>query len=158
MIHEPTAPVVEMTSVHKAFGTVKALDGVDLRITRGECVAILGPNGAGKTTAVSLMLGMREPTSGMIRFLGLPPGSRAARSRRGAMLQDSGVPATLTVRELVDLFRAYYPAPMAAADALDLAGPGGPVRHEGGRPLGRPASAPVLRPRRLRQPARALPR
>ena len=38
------------------------------------------------------------------------------------MLQDSGVPATLTVRELVDLFRVYYPAPMTAADALGLAG------------------------------------
>jgi ABC-2 type transport system ATP-binding protein len=132
VIEEPTAPVIEMASVHKAFGTIRALNGVDLRIERGECVAILGPNGAGKTTAISLMLGMREPTAGTVRFLGLPPGSREARSRRAAMLQDSGVPASLTVRELVDLFRAYYPAPMAAADALDLAGLGDQARKRAG--------------------------
>ncbi len=111
-----------MAGVHKSFGTVQALAGVSLRIEPGECVAILGPNGAGKTTAISLMLGMRSPTSGTVRLFGLPPGSREARSRRGAMLQDSGVPASLTVRELVDLFRTYYPAPISTAEALRVAG------------------------------------
>jgi ABC-2 type transport system ATP-binding protein len=119
---QSTAPVIELAGVHKTFGAVRALDGVDLRIERGECVAILGPNGAGKTTAISLMLGMRTPTRGVVRFDGLEPGSREARSRRGAMLQDSGVPALLTVRELVDLFRSYYPAPMPRDEVLDIAG------------------------------------
>jgi ABC-2 type transport system ATP-binding protein len=119
---QSTAPVIELAGVHKTFGAVHALDGVDLRIERGECVAILGPNGAGKTTAISLMLGMRTPTRGVVRLDGLEPGSREARSRRGAMLQDSGVPALLTVRELVDLFRSYYPAPMPRDEVLDIAG------------------------------------
>ena len=122
MERQPAVPVIEMTAIHKSFGTIQALVGVDLRIDPGECVAILGPNGAGKTTAISLMLGMRSPTSGAVRFLGLPPTSREARSQRGAMLQDSGVPTSLTVRELLDLFRTYYPAPMATAAALRLAG------------------------------------
>ncbi len=113
---------VELVGVHKDFGSIRALDGVDLRIERGEAVAILGPNGAGKTTAISLMLGMRSPTTGRVRFAGMDPASRRARSLRGAMLQDSGVPSTLTVRELVDLFRSYYPAPMPAEAALSLAG------------------------------------
>jgi ABC-2 type transport system ATP-binding protein len=113
---------VELAGVRKDFGSVRALDGVDLRIERGEAVAILGPNGAGKTTAISLMLGMRAPTLGRVRFAGMDPASRRARSLRGAMLQDSGVPATLTVRELVDLFRSYYPVPMPTEDALSLAG------------------------------------
>jgi ABC-2 type transport system ATP-binding protein len=115
-------PDVELVGVHKVFGTVRALDGIDLRIERGEAVAILGPNGAGKTTAISLMLGMRSPTSGTVRLFGEDPGSRLARSGRGAMLQDSGIPASLAVRELVDLWRAYYPAPMSTSAALDLAG------------------------------------
>ena len=123
---------VELVGVRKEFGEVRALDSLDLRIERGEAVAILGPNGAGKTTAISLMLGMRAPTTGRVRLAGLDPASRPARSLRGAMLQDSGVPATLTVRELIHLFRAYYPAPMATDEALGLAGLTGEARTRAG--------------------------
>ena len=121
MVGAQEVPDVELVGVHKRFGQVEALRGVDLQIRRGEAVAILGPNGAGKTTAISLMLGLRSPTAGRVRLAGLAPTARAARSLRGAMLQDSGIPATLTVRELVDLFRAYYPAPLPADEALELA-------------------------------------
>jgi ABC-2 type transport system ATP-binding protein len=117
-----SGPDVELVGVVKRFGPIEALAGVDLRIERGEAIAILGPNGAGKTTAISLMLGMRSPTAGSVRLGGLDPASRGARTLRGAMLQDSGVPGALTVRELVDLFRGYYPAPMATGEALELAG------------------------------------
>lgn len=114
-------PTVELRSVHKSYGNTEALRGIDVRIDPGEVVAVLGPNGAGKTTAISLMLGLRGATSGDVRLFGLPPGDRRARSRRGAMLQDSGVPAVLTVRELVALFRSYYPAPLDTDKALALA-------------------------------------
>jgi ABC-2 type transport system ATP-binding protein len=114
-------PDVVFVGVHKRFGEVEALRGVDLEIRRGEAVAVLGPNGAGKTTAISLMLGLRSPSAGRVRLAGLDPASRPARSLRGAMLQDSGIPATLTVRELVNLFRSYYPAPLPADEALELA-------------------------------------
>lgn len=117
-------PTVELAAVHKSYGNTEALSGIDMRIDPGEVVAILGPNGAGKTTAVSLMLGLRGTTSGDVRLFGLPPNDRRARARCGAMLQESGVPAMLTVRELVDLFRSYYPAPLATDVALDLAGLG----------------------------------
>jgi ABC-2 type transport system ATP-binding protein len=126
-------PDVEFVGVHKRFGEVEALRGVDLRIERGEAVAILGPNGAGKTTAISLMLGLRAPTAGRVRLAGLDPTARAARSLRGAMLQDSGVPSTLTVRELVDLFRGYYPAPLPTDEALDLAGLRDQARVQAGK-------------------------
>jgi ABC-2 type transport system ATP-binding protein len=115
-------PAVELQAVHKAFGDTEALRGIDLRIDPGEVLAVLGPNGAGKTTAISLMLGLRTPTSGRVRVFGQAPTSHLAMMRRGAMLQDSGVPALLTVRELVELFTSYYPSPLPVDRAIELAG------------------------------------
>jgi len=85
-------------------------------------VALLGPNGAGKTTCISVLLGLRKATAGEARLFGLEPTDRRARSRCGVMLQESGVPDTLTVRELVELFGSYYPHPMPTERAIGLAG------------------------------------
>jgi len=120
-------PALQLSGVTKRYGTVEALRGIDLSIQPGEVVAILGPNGAGKTTAISILLGLRQPTSGTVRVLGGAPGDREVRARTGAMLQQSGVAGTLTVGELIDLFRGWYLAPrprqdlLAAADLVDLA-------------------------------------
>jgi ABC-2 type transport system ATP-binding protein len=124
---------VELIEAHKSYGSVEALKGVSIAIPQGEVMAMLGPNGAGKTTAISLMLGLRRPTSGGARLFGLDPIERRARSRCGVMLQESGVNSALHVRELVDLFRAYYPHPMPAERALALAG----LQEEGHRPAGK---------------------
>ncbi|MGH2370788.1 MAG: ABC transporter ATP-binding protein, partial [Chloroflexota bacterium] len=118
----PPPAAVELLGARKVYGTVEALKGIDLTIRCGEVVAILGPNGAGKTTAISLMLGLRQPTAGQARLFGLPPTDRRARSRCGVMLQESGVPEVLAVGELVDLFRSYYPSPLPAAAVIRLAG------------------------------------
>src|SRR2546426_2109889 len=101
---------------------MEAVKGVSIVIPRGELVAILGPNGAGKTTSINLMLGLRKPSSGQARLFGLDPTDRRARSRCGVMLQESGVPDTLTVRELVELFGSYYPHPLPPDRAIALAG------------------------------------
>ena len=114
--------VVELASVRKDYGSVIALKGVDLAIRPGEVVAILGPNGAGKTTAISLMLGLRRPTTGSVRLFGLAPADLRARSRCGVMLQESGVPDLLTVRDLVRLFGAYYPRKLPADQVIRQAG------------------------------------
>ncbi len=118
------APAVELIGVVKRYGGVEALRGVDLVVERGEIVAILGPNGAGKTTAIALLLGLRRPDAGSVRVFGSDPNAPATRARVGAMLQESGVPAMLTVRELVELFSGYYPHPRPAADVLAAAGMG----------------------------------
>ena len=115
-------PVVELIAAHKRYGAIEALRGVDLCIRPGETVALLGPNGAGKTTTISLMLGLRRPTSGSARLFGLDPTNRRARSRSGVMLQESGVMGVLTVHETVRLFRSYYPCPLPLGEALALAG------------------------------------
>ncbi|MGH7776875.1 MAG: ABC transporter ATP-binding protein [Candidatus Dormibacterales bacterium] len=115
-------PVVEMVDVTKRFGDLEALKGVSWTVEPGTVTAFLGPNGAGKTTAISIMLGLRKPTAGRARLLGMDPQDPRARSRAGVMLQESGVSGSLKVRELVDLFRSYYPNPMAAARAVEMAG------------------------------------
>ncbi len=115
-------PAVELIDAHKRYGHVEAVKGVNLAIQPGEVVAMLGPNGAGKTTSINLMLGLRKPTAGRARLFGLDPEDRLARSRCGVMLQESGVPDTLTVRELVELFSSYYPHPMPPERTIALVG------------------------------------
>jgi ABC-2 type transport system ATP-binding protein len=119
----PAADVaVSLRHVWKNYGRVEALRGVSLDIRRGEVVAVLGPNGAGKSTAVNLMVGISQPTRGRVTLLGHRPGSLPARSRFGVMLQECGLPGTLRVQEMVDMFRSYYPSPMPRAEVLDIAG------------------------------------
>src|SRR6202158_333582 len=115
-------PAAELVEATKRYGAVEALKAVSLRIELGEVVAMLGPNGAGKTTSISLLLGLRKPTSGKALLFGLKPDDLNARSRVGVMLQESGIPTVLKVRELVDLFRSYYPKPMARDRAIAMAG------------------------------------
>lgn len=115
-------PAVEFHTVSKSFGTVQALHEVSFTIPQGQVMALLGPNGAGKTTAISLMLGLRRPSHGQVRLLGRDPRDRRARSRCGIMLQESGVPLNLRVRETITLFRSYYPHPLPLAQILEMAG------------------------------------
>src|SRR3989475_8060006 len=116
------APAAELIDATKKYGEIEALRGVTIRIELGEVVAMLGPNGAGKTTSVSILLGLRKPTSGKALLFGLEPTNLLARSRVGVMLQESGVPQMLKVREIVDLFRSYYPKPLPRDRAIAMAG------------------------------------
>jgi ABC-2 type transport system ATP-binding protein len=114
--------VASLAAVGKNYGSRIALDAVDVSVQRGEVFALLGPNGAGKTTAISLLLGLLEPDAGAVSVFGMPPQMLEVRRRVGAMLQTAGVPETLTIGELIQLFRSYYPVPRTVADILELAG------------------------------------
>lgn len=116
------AAAAQLIEATKRYGDTEALKGVTLTIELGEVVAMLGPNGAGKTTSISLLLGLRKPTSGKASLFGLEPTNLLARSRVGVMLQESGVPAMLKVSEIVDLFRSYYPHPLPRDRAIAMAG------------------------------------
>lgn len=64
------APVLEASGLRKAFGGIRAVDGVGLSLSRGELRALIGPNGAGKTTLFNLLTGHLVPDAGMVRFHG----------------------------------------------------------------------------------------
>lgn len=117
-----SASVVNFDGAVKNYGAVRAVDGIDLDVRRGETVALLGRNGAGKSSAIALLLGLNEPDAGRVRLFGNTPGRAVRAGRVGAMLQDgSGVPR-VTVRELVAFVASTYPRPMPVAEALALAG------------------------------------
>ena len=115
-------PVARLANAVKRYGQTQALAGVDLEVHRGEVLALLGPNGAGKTTAISLLVGLQQADAGSASLFDSAPNALAARRRIGAMLQATSLPETLTVGELIDLFRNYYARPRTVADVVALAG------------------------------------
>ncbi|MGM9465211.1 ABC transporter ATP-binding protein [Streptomyces murinus] len=113
---------VSFTGAVRAFGSVRAVDGVDLRIGRGETVALLGRNGAGKSTTIGMLLGLYPPDAGRVELFGSEPERAVRAGRVGAMLQDARPVPRVTVGELVGFVASRYPAPMPVSRALELAG------------------------------------
>jgi len=117
-----SASIATARNLKKSYGQVVALNGVNLQVHAGELLALLGPNGAGKTTLVRILLGLARADSGSARVFGDDPRLGRVRPRLGAMLQVGRVPETLKVREHIDLFSSYYPAPLPMAETLRIAG------------------------------------
>jgi ABC-2 type transport system ATP-binding protein len=114
--------VAELREVRKRFGATEALDCVDIRIRAGETLVVLGANGAGKTTAIRVLLGLRRPDSGRATLFGVDPHRRQARVRCGATPQETDLPETLRVRELLDFVRAHFPRPTSTGALLSQFG------------------------------------
>lgn len=117
-----STPAVELQNVSKNYRDVRALKNINLTVKQGEVVAVLGPNGAGKSTSIALMLGMRRPSGGNVTLFGENPRLANHRKRIGVMLQESGVPETLKVHELIELFGRFHDNPMFTQEAIKMAG------------------------------------
>ncbi|MFI7481763.1 ABC transporter ATP-binding protein [Kocuria sp. M1R5S2] len=121
-----TTPAIELLDVHKGFGhggrRVRAVDGVRLRVERGEVMALLGPNGAGKTTLLDLVLGFTEPDDGTVRTLGGPPRRSVRDGRIGAVLQSGGLLDDLSVRETVAMVATLHRKHLPVDEAIARAG------------------------------------
>jgi ABC-2 type transport system ATP-binding protein len=117
---------IELRGLRKTYrtakGPIEAVRGIDVRVAPGETVALLGPNGAGKSTTIDMLLGLTPPDGGTVSVLGRPPQDAVASGLVGAMLQTGQLIRDLTVRELVTMFAALYPRPLAVDEALALAG------------------------------------
>jgi ABC-2 type transport system ATP-binding protein len=121
----PVETGIELRGLKKTYrspgGPVEAVRGVDVAVRPGETVALLGPNGAGKTTTVDMLLGLQPPDEGSVSVFGGPPEQAVRAGRIGAMLQEGGVLRDLTVRELVSMMAALFPAPLEVDHTLALA-------------------------------------
>ena len=119
-----TAPAILVRDLHKCYGNVQAVQGIDFEVARGEVFGLLGPNGAGKTTTVEMLEGYRERTRGIVSVLGHDPGGRprALRERVGIVLQSSGIYRHATPRELIAHWAGFYPVPRDIEEVVDLAG------------------------------------
>jgi ABC-2 type transport system ATP-binding protein len=107
--------VLDIGDARHRYGDVTALDGVDLGVRAGECVALLGPNGAGKTTLIGLATGLLAAQHGRVRVCGGDPRLAATRRHIGVVQQAMGFPKALTVAELVRGAAVRAGRPPAAA-------------------------------------------
>lgn len=94
--------VIKVEAIAKAFGPVKAVDGLDFEVKKGEVFGLLGPNGAGKTTTIKLLLGLLERDAGKISIMGLDPEKDEVEIKRrtGYISEEPLIYKSLTPREL----------------------------------------------------------
>ena len=114
-------PVIAVADLCKCYGDVKAVDGINFTVGRGEVFGMLGPNGAGKTTTIEILEGLREPDSGTVRVLGMDASRHASsiKERIGVQLQSVSLYPRLTVTELLDLFGSFFAHRVPTKDLID---------------------------------------
>jgi len=122
-------PAVEVRDLVKVYprpggGSLRALDGITFQVHAGEFFGFLGPNGAGKTTALEIIEGIRKPTSGEVRVLGIDPRRDLDRVKRmiGVQLQAASYFSLLSIEEILELFGSFYPKRRSPADLLETVG------------------------------------
>ena len=115
---------VRIRGLRKDYGSLAAVDGIDLDIARGETFALLGPNGAGKSTTVEILEGYRLRSGGEVSVLGVDPahGSLDWKARIGIVLQSSTESGTATVREQLAHFAGFYPDPRDVDEVIAAVG------------------------------------
>jgi ABC-2 type transport system ATP-binding protein len=104
------APVIEAHALTRRFGSLTAVDAVDLEVRRGEIFGCLGPNGSGKSTLMRMLLGLLRPSAGAARVLGheIPRDVERLRSDVGYMTQRFSLYEDLTVRENLDFAASIF--------------------------------------------------
>ena len=107
---EDNNQAIELSGVVKTFGTITAVDGLDLDVPAGICLGLLGPNGAGKSTTMRLLTGQAIADSGSIRVLDyvLPAQAKAARAEMGVVPQLDNLDIDVTVEENLAVFARLY--------------------------------------------------
>ena len=103
-------PVLEISSLAKSYGTLRAVDGVSFSVDRGSCTGLLGPNGAGKSTTIAMIMGLLPPDSGMVKIDGaaLSGDGDSRKCLLGLVPQDLALYEELTALENLQFFGALY--------------------------------------------------
>lgn len=107
--------VIETQCLRRTFGDKIALDGVDLRVKRGEIFGYLGPNGAGKTTTIRILLGLIRPTSGQAWVLGhdVTENEPEVKAKIGVVLENHGLYERLSAWDNLDYYGRIFHLPKA---------------------------------------------
>jgi ABC-2 type transport system ATP-binding protein len=115
---------VEVRGLHKSYGGVEAVRGIEFEIRSGEVFGLLGPNGAGKTTTVEILSGHRSRDAGAVSVLGVDPAGAGSswRERIGVVPQVGDLFPNLTVIEHLELFAGYYERPRSPVEVMKLVG------------------------------------
>jgi ABC-2 type transport system ATP-binding protein len=118
----PGEPIIDIQGLVKRYGSLTAVDNVDLAVYPREIFGILGPNGAGKTTTLEMIEGLRAPDAGTIRVAGLDPVRQAVEVHRliGVQLQTTALFDFLSSAELIALFANLYGADGSTARVNEL--------------------------------------
>jgi ABC-2 type transport system ATP-binding protein len=111
---------VDIEDVSKSFGSLKALNGVTLRVRQGEIYGLLGPNGAGKTTLIRMVCGLLEAHAGTVTVLGHRVPNIGVLRHIGYMTQQAALYPSLSVEENVRFFAAINGAEDGVKEALEL--------------------------------------
>jgi ABC-2 type transport system ATP-binding protein len=121
---DSNAPALRARGLVKRFGALTAVNGLDLELTRGTCLALLGPNGAGKTTTIEMLEGLTRPDAGTIEILGRSWTTDAAeiRERIGVQLQETRLQEKVSVFETLRLFRTFYRDGRDLREVLEVVG------------------------------------
>ncbi len=101
---------IELRDVHKSFGPIRAVDGLDLDVATGICLGLLGPNGAGKSTTMRMLTAQSIADRGELRVLGheLPREAKIARARMGVVPQLDNLDVDVTVEDNLKVFSRLY--------------------------------------------------
>jgi ABC-2 type transport system ATP-binding protein len=125
-------PLATLEGVTRRYGDVTALDDVDLQIEPGSLVGLLGPNGAGKSTVLSLLQGTRRPTNGTVTLFGGDPAQAVNRMRLGSTPQETALPPTLRVGEVVDFVGGHFADRVPTGSLAEQFGFGDLLRRQTG--------------------------
>ena len=114
-------PAILLEGLHKAYGPVRAVDGLDLAIAPGEIVAVLGPNGAGKSTTTEMITGLTDPDAGLVAVFGRPPRTAVRQGLVGVMLQAGALLHEATVNDVLRLMHGLHAHPLALDEVVERA-------------------------------------
>jgi ABC-2 type transport system ATP-binding protein len=111
---------IEVQDLKKVYQETQAVDGVSFSVEQGEIFGLLGPNGAGKTTTIEIIEGMRKPDAGQVHVLGLDVTVHPdeVKSHIGVQLQTTALFVRLTVMEILELFRSFFPGKTRSPEEL----------------------------------------
>lgn len=128
-----STPAISLTGLTKRFGSLTAVDALDLEVPAGQILALLGPNGAGKSTTTEMVLGLTKPDAGTARVFGATPTEAVRGGDVGAMLQNGALLAETSVGAMLKLVHGLHAHPLPLGEVIERTDVAGLLRSNVGK-------------------------